>query len=87
MVGLDVDGGKVKQLVAGESFVEDIPDERLAAALATGRYLPTDSIGACAGFDYAVISVPHRCGRATPTSPTSRTQHDRSAGSSRRAPR
>ena len=58
VVGLDVDADKIKQLAGGESFVEDIPAERLRAALATGRYLPTDGIQECAGFDYAVISVP-----------------------------
>lgn len=34
---LDLDAGRIGQLAAGESFIEDIPDERLAAALATDQ--------------------------------------------------
>jgi UDP-N-acetyl-D-glucosamine dehydrogenase len=58
VVGFDVDQDKVKKLAAGESHVEDVSDERLAAALASGRYRPTSAIADAAGFDYAVISVP-----------------------------
>ncbi|WP_046264032.1 nucleotide sugar dehydrogenase, partial [Streptomyces sp. WM6386] len=39
-------------------FVEDVAPQRLAAALATGRYLPTTEERAVGGFDVAVISVP-----------------------------
>jgi UDP-N-acetyl-D-glucosamine dehydrogenase len=38
--------------------VEDITDEALAAALATGRFEPTDDPERMAGFDVAVIDVP-----------------------------
>jgi UDP-N-acetyl-D-glucosamine dehydrogenase len=58
VAGFDVDEGRVKRLVAGESFVEDISDERLSAALATGRYRPDSSPEACRDFDVAVITVP-----------------------------
>jgi len=58
VVGFDVDTGKIKRLVAGESYVEDISNHELATALASGRYIPTDDPIACAGFDVAVISVP-----------------------------
>ncbi len=58
VVGFEIDDDKVKRLAAGSSIVEDITDERLAAALATGRYHPTSVVGDLAGFDYAVISVP-----------------------------
>jgi UDP-N-acetyl-D-glucosamine dehydrogenase len=58
VVGLDVDRSKIKRLEAGESTVEDVEDDRLRAALATGRYLPTTSTDDCSGFDVAVISVP-----------------------------
>jgi UDP-N-acetyl-D-glucosamine dehydrogenase len=58
VVGFDVDQDKVKQLAAGESHVEDISNERLTAALASGRYRPTTAIADAAGFDYAVMSVP-----------------------------
>lgn len=58
VVGFDVDERRVKRLGAGESMVEDVTDERLAAALESGRYRPTTSTDDCAGFDVAVISVP-----------------------------
>ena len=52
----DVD--RVKRLSDGRSYVEDIRDDELAAALATGRYLATDDPAGLAGFDIAVIDVP-----------------------------
>ncbi|MHC0430237.1 nucleotide sugar dehydrogenase [Streptomyces sp. O3] len=58
VVGFDVDEQRVKRLAAGESFVEDVAPERLAAALASGRYLPTTEERRIGGFDVAVISVP-----------------------------
>jgi nucleotide sugar dehydrogenase len=58
VVGHDVDEAKVKRLQAGESPVEDITDDRLRAALASGRYRPTTDVTDAAGFDVAVISVP-----------------------------
>jgi UDP-N-acetyl-D-glucosamine dehydrogenase len=58
VVGFDVDEIRVKRLNAGESYVEDIPDEVLQSALATGRYRASTSERDCAGFDVAVITVP-----------------------------
>src|SRR3954451_19154218 len=58
VVGLDVDDAKIKRLAAGESTVEDISDERLQAALSSGRYRPTTEVADAAAFDVAVISVP-----------------------------
>jgi UDP-N-acetyl-D-glucosamine dehydrogenase len=58
VVGFDVDGEKVSALATGRSPVEDISDDHLAAALATGRYLPTSDPSTVVDFDVAVISVP-----------------------------
>ena len=58
VVGFEVDQARVDALAAGRSFVEDVAADRLAAALATGRYHPTCDPGACAGFSIAIISVP-----------------------------
>lgn len=58
VVGFDTDEGRVKRLAAGTSYVDDISDERLAQALATGRYRPTTDESGCTGFDVAVIDVP-----------------------------
>jgi len=58
VVGFDTDDGRVKRLEAGTSFVDDVSDETLGRALATGRYRPTTEDALCAGFDVAVIDVP-----------------------------
>ena len=56
VVGYDVAPGRVDALRAGRSFVEDVPDDRLAAALAAG-YLPTHDSGDLRDFDVAIITV------------------------------
>ncbi len=58
VVGFDLDEGRIAQLTAGESYIEDIPHARLAACLATGRYRATADPDDLDGFDIAVISVP-----------------------------
>jgi UDP-N-acetyl-D-glucosamine dehydrogenase len=58
VVGLDVDEHRVKRLAAGDSFVEDVSSQRLAAALDSGRYHPTCDYADAADFDVCVISVP-----------------------------
>jgi UDP-N-acetyl-D-glucosamine dehydrogenase len=57
-VGYDVDEVRAKRLMVGESFVEDIPSDQLAAAIATGRYTASSEARDCAGFDIAVVTVP-----------------------------
>ncbi|MFD1320316.1 nucleotide sugar dehydrogenase [Micromonospora sonneratiae] len=66
VVGIDVDTSRVKRLGAGESFVEDISSNRLAAALATGRYRPSSTYADASGFDVCVISVPTPLRDGTP---------------------
>ncbi len=58
VVGIDLDTDRVKALGAATSYVEDVSDERLAAALASGRYQASDDYATAAGFDIAVVSVP-----------------------------
>jgi len=58
VVGFDVDGRRVKHLLAGESYVEDVASSRLAAVLASGRYRPSTEARDVAGFDVAVVTVP-----------------------------
>lgn len=58
VVGLDLDEGRIKRLIDGTSFVEDISDERLGGVLASGRYRPSSRPEDAEGFDVAVISVP-----------------------------
>jgi UDP-N-acetyl-D-glucosamine dehydrogenase len=58
VVGFDLDVARIKRLLAGDSFVEDVTGETLSRALATGRYEPTDDPGRTQRFDVAVIDVP-----------------------------
>ncbi|WP_113701630.1 nucleotide sugar dehydrogenase [Nonomuraea lactucae] len=58
VVGIDVDQWRVKRLNAGESFVEDISDDQVAAALRCGRYLASADYADVEGFDVCVITVP-----------------------------
>ncbi|MFF8839919.1 nucleotide sugar dehydrogenase [Streptomyces sp. NPDC015130] len=58
VVGLDVDAGRIKRLMVGESYVEDVSDRRLAPLLSAGVYQPTVDPADCAGFDVAVVTVP-----------------------------
>ena len=58
VVGVDLDVRRVESLRNGHSFVDDISDEVLGEALASGRYLPTLDYADAAQFDVAVITVP-----------------------------
>ncbi|MBX6391716.1 MAG: nucleotide sugar dehydrogenase [Frankia sp.] len=58
VVGVDTDERRVARLAAGESYIDDITDDDLAAALRTGRYTPSARYGRAAGFDVAVVTVP-----------------------------
>jgi UDP-N-acetyl-D-glucosamine dehydrogenase len=58
VVGHDVDFDRIKSLATGHSFVEDVGDDRLRAALATRRYRPVAGFDEVDGFDVAVIAVP-----------------------------
>ncbi|MGA4540312.1 nucleotide sugar dehydrogenase [Uniformispora flossi] len=58
VVGYDVDTGRIKQLSAGESYVEDIPSADVRAIIDAGRYKATAEPRELSGFDIAVITVP-----------------------------
>lgn len=57
VIGYEVDRSRLAALQEGRSFVEDVSDERLGAALARG-YQATDQITGLTDFDVAIISVP-----------------------------
>ena len=57
VTGYELDPTRIASLREGRSYVEDVPSERVAAALRAG-YEVTDEVGALTGFDVAVISVP-----------------------------
>jgi len=58
VIGFDINLSRVRDLAAGKSFIEDISDARLGAALASSRYRPSADPADLAEFDVAVISVP-----------------------------
>ncbi len=58
VVGYEPDPARAKRLIDADSYVEDVSDDELAAAVRTGRYRTTDVPSGCAGFDVAVITVP-----------------------------
>lgn len=58
VIGYDLAEERIKALASGSSFVEDVGDESLRAALDGGRYRPTSSLEGIDGFDVAIIAVP-----------------------------
>ncbi len=58
VVGFDLDESKITGLSNGRTHIDDITDADVAAALATGRYKPSNQPKDVAGFDVAVITVP-----------------------------
>jgi len=57
VVAFDVDESRIDLLRSGASYVEDVSSQRVAAALATGRFLASTDPEDLAGFDVAVITV------------------------------
>lgn len=58
VVGVDLDAIRVSALQEGRSFVEDVSDSQVQAALATGRFKPSTDYRDTTDFDAAVITVP-----------------------------
>lgn len=58
VVGIDFDTLRIGMLAEGHSYVDDISNEVLQAAIASGRYRPVTEYGPAEGFDFAVITVP-----------------------------
>ncbi|GGF43650.1 UDP-N-acetyl-D-glucosamine dehydrogenase [Marmoricola endophyticus] len=58
VVGLDVDTIRVEALQQGRSFVEDVSDDDVASAIATGRFRASTRSDALEGFDHVIITVP-----------------------------
>lgn len=66
VVGLDLNTRRVDSLVAGTSFVDDVDDATLRAALAGGRYTPSSDYALAEGFRAAIITVPTPLREAVP---------------------
>ncbi|GAB2834419.1 nucleotide sugar dehydrogenase [Lentzea nigeriaca] len=66
VVGIDLDAGRVSSLREARSYVTDVSDGDLAAALESGRYLPSQSYADAQGFDAAIIAVQTPLTHGTP---------------------
>jgi UDP-N-acetyl-D-glucosamine dehydrogenase len=58
VVGLDLDPAKIAALARGESYIRHIGPERVAAAVASGRYRATTDFDLLAECDAILICVP-----------------------------
>lgn len=57
-VGFDIDPGKTDALNAGRSYIRQIGDDRVAAALSTGLFKATPDTSVIADADAVIICVP-----------------------------
>jgi UDP-N-acetyl-D-glucosamine dehydrogenase len=65
VVGYDITPARIDELRAGRSYIEDVTNEQLVAALGAG-YLPSCDADALAGFDVAIITVQTPLNEGTP---------------------
>ncbi|MBI4593007.1 MAG: nucleotide sugar dehydrogenase, partial [Candidatus Rokubacteria bacterium] len=64
VVGVDLDPDRVASIDAGESFIEDVPTETLAALVKTKRLSASGSYAALKNADAIVICVPTPLGKS-----------------------
>ncbi len=58
VIGYDVDGDKIANLQAGSSYIGDVADEQVAAAVARGAFAPTTDPARLGEADVVAICVP-----------------------------
>ncbi len=58
VIGYDVDGDKIASLQAGRSYIGDVADEQVAAAVARGAFAPTTDPARLGEADVVAICVP-----------------------------
>ena len=58
VIGFDIDPGKVAQIERGESYIKHIGTERVARAVATGRFGATADFSRSAVCDALIVCVP-----------------------------
>jgi UDP-N-acetyl-D-glucosamine dehydrogenase len=61
--GIDVDQSKVDRLNCSDSYVQDIPSQRLAPLVAAGKFRATTNFAALDDCDAAIIAVPTPLGK------------------------
>jgi len=58
VLGIDLDRAKLNALERGESYVDDVPEGKVAAAIENGRLIPTDQLERVAEAGSISICVP-----------------------------
>ncbi|HRE28473.1 MAG TPA: UDP-N-acetyl-D-glucosamine dehydrogenase, partial [Anaerolineales bacterium] len=58
VLGVDVDAARVAQLMAGASYVEDVPAETIARLVGAGRLSATTTAAPLAEADAIILCVP-----------------------------
>src|SRR5438132_8875531 len=58
VTGFDVDAGKTSQIVAGKSYIPDVPEADLATAVKAGKLTATTDMSQLASMDAIDICVP-----------------------------
>jgi nucleotide sugar dehydrogenase len=58
VVGIDLDRSRIDRLRSGESYVDDVDNAQLRAALDSGRYTVSTDYSDASRFAVAVITVP-----------------------------
>ena len=58
VIGIDLDRHKINTLKQGKSYILDVPDETLEAAIRSGKFTPTCDFSALATADTVSICVP-----------------------------
>jgi UDP-N-acetyl-D-glucosamine dehydrogenase len=63
VLGFDLDPAKVQAIARGESYIKHIGPERVATAVASGRYIATSDFDALSECDAIIICVPTPLGK------------------------
>ena len=58
VIGLDVNRERTESLQRGVSYIDDVADEVLQTALASGRFKATDDYASMVDFEVCVVTVP-----------------------------
>jgi UDP-N-acetyl-D-glucosamine dehydrogenase len=58
VIGFDINSARVVELNSGKSMIKHIPDQRMQAAIAAGRFLATDDFARLVEADAILIAVP-----------------------------
>lgn len=64
VLGVDLDPGRVANVEAGRSYVEDVPTAALAAQVEAGRLSASDDVAALKDADAVIICVPTPLGKS-----------------------